>query len=96
MAIAVAQEKQILDNRAAAGPRPDHGRRGGKKRGCSTVIRRPGANQGVATEQAAGALAAENTVAAQTLNQRMPDLGNHVTVDSLKFTFWGTVTLPVK
>lgn len=54
------------------------------------------ANQGVATEQAAGALAAENTVAAQTLNQRMSDLGNHVTVDSLKFTFWGTGTLPVK
>ena len=82
--ITVAQEQQIRDNKAAVGRAQTTA-----DQGVATRLRRSlpptrlslAANQGVAAAQAASAAAAKNTVAVQTVNKRVTDLGDYVTVD---------------
>ncbi len=89
-AITVAQEKQIRDNQTAAShaqTTADGAVASASTAQSSADHAQSTANQGVSTAQAAGMLAAADTVAVQMLNQRVSDLGEYTTVAELGVYF---------
>src|SRR5271166_4965585 len=83
-AVTVAQQQQIMDNKAAVGraqTTADLGLDNAATAQSSANKAQSTADQGVATAQAAGAVVAANTVAVQAVNKRVSDLGDYVTVD---------------
>ncbi|MGO9518314.1 MAG: OmpA family protein [Candidatus Korobacteraceae bacterium] len=83
-AVTVAQQQQIMDNKAAVGraqTTADQGLDNAATAQSSANKAQSTADQGVATAQTAGAAAAANTVAVQAVNQRVSDLGDYVPVD---------------
>jgi outer membrane protein OmpA-like peptidoglycan-associated protein len=82
--ITVAQQQQIMDNKAAVGraqTAADQGLDNAATAQSPANKAQSTADQGVATAQAAGAAAAANTVAVQAVNKRVSDLGDYVPVD---------------
>src|SRR5271167_476764 len=82
--ITVAQQRQIMDNKAGVGraqTTADQGVGNAAAAQSSADQAQTTANQGVASAQAAGAVAAANTVAVQAVNERVSDLGDYATVD---------------
>ncbi len=82
--ITVAQQQQIIDNKAATGHAQvtaDQGLSNAAAAQSSADKAQTTANQGVATAQAAGDAAAKNAAAVQTVNKRVTDLGDYVSVD---------------
>jgi outer membrane protein OmpA-like peptidoglycan-associated protein len=89
-AITVAQQKQILDNRAAAGhaqTTADQAVTNASAAQSSADRAQSTADQGVSTAQAASTAAAANTVAVKVLNQRVSDLGDYATAAELGVYF---------
>jgi len=83
-AVTVAQQQQIMDNKAAVGraqTTADLGLDNAATAQSSANKAQSTADQGVATAQAAGTAAAANTVAVQAVNKRVSDLGDYVPVD---------------
>ncbi len=81
--ITVAQQQQIMDNKAAAGraqTTADQGVTNAAAAQSSADKAQTTANQGVETAQAAGTAAATNAVAVQMVNKRVSDLGDYATV----------------
>ena len=82
--VAVAQQQQIMDNKAAVGraqTTADLGLDNAATAQSSANKAQSTADQGVATAQAAGTAAAANTVAVQAVNKRVSDLDDYVPVD---------------
>ena len=82
-AITVAQQKQIMDNKAAVGKAQttaDQGLDNAATAQSSANKAQSTADQGVASAQAANAAAATNATAVGRVNQRVSDLGDYVTV----------------
>jgi len=83
-AVTVAQQQQIMDNKAAVGraqTTADLGLDNAATAQSSANKAQSTAEQGVATAQGAGTAAAANTVAVQAVNKRVSDLGDYVPVD---------------
>ncbi len=83
-AVTVAQQQQIMGNKAAVGraqTTADLGLDNAATAQSSANKAQSTADQGVATAQAAGTAAAANTVAVQAVNKRVSDLGDYVPVD---------------
>src|SRR5271166_4697240 len=76
-AVTVAQQQQIMDNKAAVGRAQTTADLGLD----NAATAQSSADQGVATAQAAGTAAAANTVAVQAVNKRVSDLDDYVPVD---------------
>ena len=82
--ITVAQEQQIVDNKATAGhaqTTADRGVSNAATAQSSADKAQSAASQGVEAAQAANAAAAKNAAAVQTVNKRVTDLGDYVSVD---------------
>jgi len=82
-AVTVAQQKQIMDNKAAVGraqTTADQGVANAATAQSSANQAQTTANQGVESAQAANAAAATNAAAVQTVNQRVSDLADYKTV----------------
>jgi len=81
--VAVAQEQQILDNKAAAKNAQEAANRGISNAAVaqkSAVQAQSTADQGVSTAQAANTLATSNAVAVGKVNQRVSDLSQYEAV----------------
>jgi outer membrane protein OmpA-like peptidoglycan-associated protein len=82
-AVAVAEEQQVIANKAAAGTAQSTADQGVTAAGAaqsSADQAQASANQAGATAVAAGAVGAMNTAAVQMLNQRVSDLDDYKTV----------------
>jgi len=82
--ITVAQQKQIMDNRAAVGKAQttaDQGLDNAATAQSSANKAQSTADQGVAAAQAANTAAAADAAAVQAVNKRVSDLGDYATVD---------------
>jgi len=82
--ITVAQQQQIMNNKAAVGKAQttaDQGLDNAATAQSSANKAQSAADQGVAAARAAGTVAAANTVAVQAVNKRVSDLGDYATVD---------------
>jgi len=89
-AITVAQQKQIQDNQAVAShaqSTADGAVASASNAQSSADHAQSTANQGVSTAQAAGMLAAADTVGVQMLNQRVSELGEYTPVAELGIYF---------
>src|SRR5271165_3621178 len=81
--ITVAQQQQIMDNKAAVGKAQttaDQGLDNAATAQSSANKAQSTADQGVASAQAANAAAAADAVAVQAVNKRVSDLGDYTTV----------------
>src|SRR5271166_1190563 len=88
--IAVAQQQEILDNKAAAGHAQSSADDGIAKAGAaqsSADQAQTTANQGVTTAQSATAMATANTSAVSAVNQRISDLGDYNVVATTEVHF---------
>ena len=88
--IAVAQQQQILDNKAAAGRAQASADDGIDKAGAaqsSADRAQTTANQGLTTAQSAKAMATANTAAVSAVNQRISDLGDYNVVAATEVHF---------
>jgi len=82
--ITVAQQQQIMENKAGVGraqTTADQGVANAATAQSSANQAQTTANQGVESAQAANAASAKNAAAVQTVNQRVSDLGDYVTLD---------------
>jgi outer membrane protein OmpA-like peptidoglycan-associated protein len=82
-AVEVAQEQQILANKAAAGQAQstaDHGVGAAAAAQASADLAQASANQAGSTAEAASAVGTKNTAAVQMVNRRVSDLDDYKTV----------------